>query len=118
MITFIYNTKSINMPSPRLNDSESLALPVIIHRSKNGTIRAYRKLSLPISHLSLFFEHMNRPKMVELFAFAAIVAGQQLSYIDYNKNKWLGTITNFPLDETHVALRNNQITLEFEGYRA
>lgn len=118
MIAFIYLNSFINLPSPRLNDSENLILPAVIHRAKDGTIHAFRKLSVPISSLSLFFENVNRPKIIEYFTFLRATSGKQITYLDYRGQKWIGSITNRDTEAVHAAIRNNQFTVDFEGHHA
>lgn len=115
MVKFVYNALELQLPSPRLNDTESLELNFHMDRSMNGTIYAFRKQSVPQERLSIFFEHTNRPKVIEVIAFLKASMGQFVQYTDYNGVVWTGKILTQPFTATHASIRNNTFNLEFEG---
>lgn len=118
MVTFTYQTVKVVLPSPELHDAENLGLPVVIDRAKSGAIYAFKKLSKPITKLSLVFQHVNRPKILEVINLLQLSAGNYLTYKDHRNVVWSGKILNSPFEATHAKIRNNQFTIEFEGAHA
>lgn len=118
MVIFSLKSQRIVLPSPRLNDSETLVIPTVIDHAKDGSIYAFKRQSLPKTRLSLYFEHMNRPKILELITFLKSAMGNLVQYIDYEGTVWLCVFITEPFDFTHTAIRNNAVTLEIEAIRA
>lgn len=118
MVVFTLKNQRLILPSPRLNNSVTLVIPAVIDHAKDGSMYAFRRQSQPFERHSLYFEHVNRPKILETVAFLKIAMGKIITYLDYENNKWSGCIINQPHEFTHSALRNNTFTLEFEGFRA
>jgi len=96
-------------------DSESMHLNVHIDRAMLGKFYAFKKLSKPQTVLSLFFENVNRPTVINTINFLAASNGNFLTYIDYDGVKWNGAILTNDIHATHVKIHDNQFTLEFEG---
>lgn len=115
MVIFSFQNHQLKLPSPRLDDSESLVLNVHIDRAMNGKFYAFKKQSKVQQRLSMFFEHVNRPLILEVIAFLKVSAGQQIKYIDYDNVIWVGKLLTMPFSETHRNIRDNQFNLEFEG---
>lgn len=115
MITFNYLDAQLILPSPRLNDSDSLELQFHMDRAMSGKIYAYKKQTAAQRRLSLFFEHCNRPKVLETIGFLRRSMGKIIEYVDYENNKWKGVVLTSPFTETHVDIHNNQFTIIFEG---
>lgn len=114
-VVFMFQNHQLILPSPRLNDSMSLGLNTHIDRAMDGTFHAFKKQPVPLKRFSLFFEHMNRPLVIQTIEFLKLAMGKQVTYTDYNRKIWAGKILTEPFTSTHVAIRNNQFNLEFEG---
>lgn len=114
MITFAGPNRAISLPSPRLGDRIKLNLNTVYKRMMDASVVSYIKGPV-IQTFELEFEYLNRPKVVEFIRFLGINAGQSIIYTDYNNRTWKGRIINFPSEAVHVAPRNNNVQIVFEG---
>ena len=123
MIIFTNMTISIQMKDPELQDTYVLRLGPKVKTMMDGTIRS-RRQTPATTHFGLHWRELTRPKAVELQNFLIVTSGQQLRYIDYEGNSWIGYILTDPAEIVTDSLghgtadcRNeaNSVALDFEG---
>lgn len=113
MVQFTYSGYVLVLPSPKLGDLETIDLRTKTDRSMNGNIWTYKDAPA-LSQFHIEFEHVNRPKVIEVINFLKVSEGQAVQYTDYNGDIFKVVILNDPFESVHASIRNNQFSFDLE----
>lgn len=92
-------------------------MPVARKRAMTGKLYAYKSTNEK-SQFVLSFSYLDRSKIIELFNFMKMSAGQEINYLDSDGVHRRGRLLGSLRDSTEIGRHNNSIVLIFEGDNA
>lgn len=112
MITLASGTFSVELPNPRLGDSNSPQNRVLRKQCMDGTYRTFRLASAIKTIISLSFVNLKTDQRDDLADFFANTAGEEITYTDYVSEdrtvKFVDTTLGF------VSERNDRYQVDFQ----
>lgn len=104
----------IRMRRPEFGDLRRNRVNVVVHRTRGGGRRVYKRTPTYQS-FSMRFSGMSRKKSLELEDFVANTAGEDIRLVDANGWTWRGNILSDPIDTVTSGYDQGEVRLEFEG---
>jgi hypothetical protein len=124
MIALTYQTLSVIIRSPVLNDTRKLNLGTVVKTAMDGTRWGYKRPlkngpdGKPTQTLVFNFEYLGRSKINEIMAFKEQTVGKTITLQHYDNSIWFGILLNDPFESTQDRRRSSTTQLTFEGHRA
>lgn len=104
----------VRLPRPEYGDARRNRVQVILHRTRGGARRVYKRTPTYRS-LLLSWTGLTRRKLLELEAFLEATAGEDVRFIDHEGRTWRGNVLTPTIDLTHEGPDVGETVLEFEG---
>jgi len=105
---------TIRLTRPDYGDVRRNRLQVVVHRTRGGGRRVYKRTP-SFKSLIMRFQGMSRKKLLELENFLEGTAGEDIKFIDHNGHVWKGNLLTSPADLSTEGRSQGEATLEFEG---
>ena len=115
MIVLSQAQHQITLRNPDFEDSHNLDSDLKLKKTMSGVKYSYIRTPV-IATRSFKFTKMNVNKAEELRLFLIATAGKEIEMRDFEKKIWKGRVLNNPETFVHVASRDMQFSLEFEGF--
>jgi len=116
MITLTGANHQVLLPSAEFADEHTLDSALKLKKMMDGSKKSFIRTPA-ISTLNLEIRNVNRNLVEQVRLFLIATAGQQLTMQLWDLSIWKGRIINTPMSFTHAAIRDNQFTIQFEGFK-